>query len=434
MFLTRQALQQLTRNLKSKGGNPLNRHLSAKAQEVSREGDNLSASVHGSEQIVVVQENDLTQAPAMQFPGIWLRDNCLCDQCFHKDSLSRKPMRWTNFDCDVKVEQISVDEKKNQIHINWSDNHQSTFSLDWLKERNFSKENREQFLKDWYRPQTQTWSKEEFSKILKTFEFKDIMEKDEVLKDWLDTLAVWGVSMLKNAPLDIGVVKTICNRVGFIRKTTYGEEFSVISRPGAKNYSYLAAPLPLHTDLPYYEYKPSVTILHTLEQSQSEGGWNLLTDGFNIANQLKEKQPEYFKILSETLVDWSDIGQDAGVSFHNMWRAPVINLDRDGQYVRINHSVPQRDTHFNVDVDKVVPWYRANALFVRWAHEQAVTFKTQPGDVLTFNNLRMLHGRTGYDDTQNNVRHIVGGFVDWDIVYSKMRVLKKSLEEKTSEK
>ena len=102
------------------------------------------------------------------------------------------------------------------------------------------------------------------------------------------------------------------------------EEFSVKSRPGAKNYSYLAAPLPLHTDLPYYEYKPSVTILHCLEQSQSTGGWNLLTDGFHVADQLKEKHPEYFKILTETLVDWCDIGQDEDRLFHNILRMPVI--------------------------------------------------------------------------------------------------------------
>lgn len=104
----------------------------------------------------------------------------------------------------------------------------------------------------------------------------------------------------------------------------YSEEFSVKSRPGAKNYSYLSEPLPLHTDLPYYEYKPSVTILHTLEQSQSKGGWNALVDGFHVANLLKKANPEYFKILSETLVDWCDIGQDEDRLFHNILRAPVI--------------------------------------------------------------------------------------------------------------
>ncbi|XP_037951103.1 gamma-butyrobetaine dioxygenase-like [Teleopsis dalmanni] len=379
-----------------------------------------------SVQMVLVKEHE-KQQQTMKFPGIWLRDNCLCDECFHKDSLSRKPLRWNNFDMAVKVQHIVTDDSKNAVKINWSDKHTSTFDLNWLKERDFSTENRQKYISEWYRPESKHWSKPEFQKILKKFEYKDVMEKDESLLQLLETLAVYGVCLLKNSPLDIGVVKTLADRVGFIRKTTYGEEFSVKSRPGAKNYSYLAEPLPLHTDLPYYEYKPSVTILHTLEQSQSTGGWNTLTDAFNIADQLRVKHPKHFKILTETPVDWCDIGVDGGVEFHNIWRAPVINLDADGKYARINHSVPQRDNHFSVDIDKVAPWYAAYAMFVRMAHEQAVSFKTAPGDVLTFNNLRMLHGRTGYDDTEKNVRHIVGGFVDWDIIYSRMRVLRKML-------
>lgn len=140
----------------------------------------------------------------------------------------------------------------------------------------------------------------------------------------MNALSVHGVAMLKNSPIDIGVVKTLCQRIGFIRKTTYGEEFSVMSKPGAKNYSYLAAPLPFHTDMPYFEYTPCVTILHTLEQSKSQGGGNMLVDGFYIAELLRQNYPEQFKILTETLVDWSDIGVDGGAAFHNIFRAPVI--------------------------------------------------------------------------------------------------------------
>lgn len=43
-----------------------------------------------------------------------------------------------------------------------------------------------------------------------------------VLMEWLESLAVHGIAMLKNSPLDIGVVKSLANRIGFIRKTTYG--------------------------------------------------------------------------------------------------------------------------------------------------------------------------------------------------------------------
>lgn len=104
----------------------------------------------------------------------------------------------------------------------------------------------------------------------------------------------------------------------------------------------------------------------------------------------------------------------------------MLSLDASGRYTRINHSIPQRDSHFSVPADQVRPWYEAMALFIRLANEQACTFKTCPGDVLVFDNLRMLHGRTGYADTDRNVRHIVGAFLDWDIAYSRWRLLRNA--------
>lgn len=112
--------------------------------------------------------------------------------------------------------------------------------------------------------------------------------------------------------------------ISFLWMMPFSEEFSVRSRPGAKNYAYLSEPLPLHTDMPYYEYTPGVTLLHTLEQSRSKGGWNQLVDAFNIADQLRVNHPQHFETLAQTLVNWCDIGMDADKSFHNMWRAPVI--------------------------------------------------------------------------------------------------------------
>lgn len=103
----------------------------------------------------------------------------------------------------------------------------------------------------------------------------------------------------------------------------------------------------------------------------------------------------------------------------------TYSLDKNGNYTRINHSIPQRDSHFSIPLEEVIPWYEAYAKFVRLACEDAHAFKTKAGDVLTFNNIRLLHGRTGYDDTEDNVRYIVGAYLDWDIIYSKLRVLKK---------
>lgn len=109
----------------------------------------------------------------------------------------------------------------------------------------------------------------------------------------------------------------------------------------------------------------------------------------------------------------------------------VHSLDADGNFSRINFSIPQRDSHFNVaDLDTVLRWYEAFGKFVDMVKEETVLFKVNQGDILTFSNVRLLHGREAYDDSKTNVRYVVGAYMDWDIIYSKWRVLKNQLANK----
>lgn len=59
-------------------------------------------------------------------------------------------------------------------------------------------------------------------------------------------------------------------------------------------------------------------------QSENKGGESHLVDGLHIANYLKLHEPEAYKILTKTLVDWNDIGNEDGDSFHSLHQAPVI--------------------------------------------------------------------------------------------------------------
>lgn len=130
--------------------------------------------------------------------------------------------------------------------------------------------------------------------------------------------------MIKEAPINDQECRRLANRVGFIRRTHYGEEFIVKAKEDTSNVAYLSTPLQLHTDLPYYDYKPGVNLLHCLIQTKSPGAFNLLTDGFYVANEMKQKYSNFYKILTQTLVDWSDVGNENGNYFHSLNRAPII--------------------------------------------------------------------------------------------------------------
>lgn len=119
-------------------------------------------------------------------------------------------------------------------------------------------------------------------------------------------------------------MQRLAERVSFIRKTQYGDIYAVRAVPNAKNYAYTSNPLQLHTDLPYYEYKPGVTLLHCIQQTKSPGAFNLLTDGFNAAQRLRLMNPRAFECLSTTLINWSDYGDYNGSKFEKIFRHPVI--------------------------------------------------------------------------------------------------------------
>ncbi|EDW00199.1 GH11991 [Drosophila grimshawi] len=360
-----------------------------------------------------------------KYPSIWLRDNCQCSECFHAATRARKS-HWERGPLHVRAERVRFDEKRQQLIVNWEDAHNSSYDLDWLQQRDFSVEARQRYLNEVYKPPAQLWGKSQFGDVTHHFEYHDVLKQDAVLLDWLQALAVQGFALLHGAPHDEQVVRHLAERIGYIKRTTYGDVFDVKSKPNAGNYAYLMTPLPLHTDMPYYEYKAGINILHTLAQSESPGGANLMTDGFYVANTMRRDYPDYYELLRSVPVNWFDIGHDgdAGKPFHSLWRAPVISLDADGQFARINQNTTKRDSRFTVPLEQALAWYEAYDKFLQVAQAEAVEFKTRPGDVFVFNNLRMLHGRTAYEDSPQNKRHLVGAYVDWDIIYSKLRTLK----------
>ncbi|KAK5649421.1 hypothetical protein RI129_000450 [Pyrocoelia pectoralis] len=356
------------------------------------------------------------------FPLVWLRDNCKCPSCFHENSTSRI-INWIDFNVSPKVESVQTTNDMNLI-LQWDDNHVSRFSIDWLKERSFREEAQKKYLAETYRPTRIPWSDDTFESVKKTYEYEDIMKNDSILYNWLFDLARYGMVFIKNAPIDKHTAARVAKRVAFVRKTHYAEEFEVKSIPGTTNVAYLSGMLQHHTDLPYYEYMPGIILLHCLVQADVErGGDSLLCDGLYHAEKLRKENKEAFDILSSVEVNWLDVGNEHGEKYHSIFRCPVIRLHGNGNVDKIHYSVPQRDSHFTVHLKDVKPWYEAMKLFVNSITKGTTKFRLSEGELMVFDNVRLLHGRLSYKDSEEQKRHLIGVYMDWDDVFSKLRVL-----------
>ncbi|KAF5279676.1 hypothetical protein FQR65_LT15311 [Abscondita terminalis] len=354
------------------------------------------------------------------FPLVWLRDNCRCESCFHHNSNSRI-IDWSTFDTSPTVKNIEV--VANDVIVKWQDNHTSTFDAKWLGKRSFLKESQNNYLENKYRVKKILWYKNGITSLTNEFDYHDVMNNKSTLYKWLIDLARYGVSFVQNVPNDKTACRKVANRIAFIRKTHYEDEFDIISKPTTSNVAYLNGNLQLHTDLPYYEYTPGVTLLHCLVQTEATGGESLLTDGFHVVEKLRKENKETFDILSSVNVNWVDVGAEHGDKYHTIYRSPVIKLDSEGKVEKVLHSVPQRDSHFTVDKDLVIKWYKAMKIFVDQINLNAFKFKLTSGTLMAFDNTRLLHGRVGYQDLGNNQRHLIGCYLDWDEIFSRIRVL-----------
>lgn len=358
------------------------------------------------------------------YPAVWLRDNCQCPDCY-LDSAKARKLLIEALDVNIAIKDLTFDRKK--VYITWPDEHYSQFEADWLKKRCFSQQAREKLQGELFLPECQYWGSE---LQLPTLDFEDVLTDDEHAYKWLSSLKKVGIVRLTGASDKRGEVLKLGKRIGFLYLTFYGHTWQVQDKIDANNVAYTTGKLSFHTDYPALHHPPGVQLLHCIKQTVT-GGDSEIVDGFNVCQKLKEKNPRAFQILSSTFVDFTDIGVDY-CDFSVQSKHKIIELDDKGQVTRINFNNATRDTVFDVPVERVQPFYAALKEFVDLMNckESKFTFKMNPGDVITFDNWRLLHGRRSYEAGTEISRHLEGAYADWDVVMSRLRILRQSLQNR----
>jgi gamma-butyrobetaine dioxygenase len=108
----------------------------------------------------------------------------------------------------------------------------------------------------------------------------------------------------------------------------------------------------------------------------------------------------------------------------------VISLEephkwRTSRISRINFSDHHRDSVINgVDARTVKAYYHACKHFdaLLNAEVNVVWNKSSPGDILCFDNRRVLHGRSGFELNHGETRRLIGTYLRWDEIRSMARM------------
>ncbi|XP_029354728.1 gamma-butyrobetaine dioxygenase [Echeneis naucrates] len=359
------------------------------------------------------------------YPFTWLRDNCQCPMCTLQSAQARK-LLMSDLDVHTGVEDVEVTNDK--VTIVWPDQHSSVFDAEWLKKRCFSPAARQAMQEEYFLNERYYWDS---NLHIPTADYQEVLHDDKAALSWLLALRRVGIVYLRGASAEQGQVARLAERIGYLRLTFYGHTWQVQDKCMANNVAYTSGRLSHHTDYPALHFAPGVQFLHCINQAV-EGGESEVVDGFHMAELLQREDPEAFQILTSLHVDFTDTGTDY-CDFMLQSKKCIIDVDNKSRVVRINYNNATRDSVLDLPLHQVQPFYRALKAYVDLMSrpENVVTYRMEPGDLVTFDNWRLLHGRRSYVSRPDRLRHLEGAYLDWDEVMSRLRILRTSVHENT---
>ncbi len=342
------------------------------------------------------------------FPSIWLLEACSCDACGSSETAVRL-VRLT--DRPARPVLVSAGVEDGQLVVGWGAGHVSRFEPGWLRAHCLSAEERRR-----RKPAPVIWSAE-IASHLPYFDYAEIASDPERHLAFLESLRDIGFVILRDVPKARERTEEVAGLVGQLRLTNYGI-FELEAKPDPEIVGDTAVPLELHSDEPYRIEPPAITFFHVLRQSD-RGGDSTLADGFHLAGTLRAENPAAFDTLCTLPARFHRTLRE-GRAFET--QAPIISRDRDGEVTGIR-LLDRGMAPVDAPTEQVEPFYDALRALLSLIYRGAgrITVKLQPGEMLVFNNQRVMHGRTGFDPSKSH-RHVRSCHVDLDEFHSRLRV------------
>lgn len=354
-----------------------------------------------------------------RFSAIWLRDNCACPECRHPQAKERRFLLAEHFG-PISIDAACLAPGGN-LAVRFASSaasatHESRFDAGWLRHHAGSGpgEHRSPM------PLRRLWDAG-IAADLPTVSYAEIMQSDSGLAQWLGLILEYGFVRMRGAPAEPGELLNIAGRIQrHPHPTNFGVVYDVRTVPDPNASADTSMALEPHTDLANWHRPPDVQLLFCVA-NEAQGGESVLVDGCRVAEELRKVDAGAFSLLTSEPVEFRFHDADCDIRHRGL----TIETDADGSVksVRFNNWLR---TAFDLPEDRVEPMYRALLRFWNLLREPRfrVTVKLDAGDMLTMNNLQVMHGREAFDPRSGR-RHLQGCYVDLDMIRSRLRVLSR---------
>ena len=350
---------------------------------------------------VVLEENGLTVAlpgagPAY-FNAWWLRDNCRTS--FDPETRERI-FDVFHYETTPRPADARIDD--DALVIRWAgEDHVSRYPLAMLE--TYARGTRRADPADLPR---RSWFADHYPHLTRV-SHPLLLENVGERRRWMEALLVEGIAIVTDMPDTDAALTQTAELLGTIRPSFFGAYFDVRTHVKPTNLAYTSKALELHTDVPSEELAPGIQYLHCRRNSV-EGGRNLFLDGAAVANDLREVDPEAFRLLTETEVPFYK--EQDGLDMRARQR--VIELDHNGEVAGVTISQHMADI-FDLPQRLLDRYYPAFVKFGRMLQQDkyVMRFTLAAGECISFDTHRIVHGRAAYSATSGE-RYLRGTYTD----------------------
>lgn len=318
----------------------------------------------------------------------------------------------------------SVEVTQGSLHVRFApEGVDATFHPGWLRHVADGRH-----LVSSYLPDPVEWRSADLGGEPPTYDGSEVMNDRGLLRAWINDLLRYGLARLRSCPTDEDFLLEFAGEVGAVRETNFGRIWDVkadMALAGDDRTNSTANTnlrLPPHTDLPTRETPPGFQFLHCLV-NDAEGGNSTMADGAAVAAHLHSDHPEHYEAL--TTLRW--VFFNRGPSIDHRWSGPMIDRGVEGSPLTLRAFHPVRGFP-DMDEADIPLAYAAMAVFSAAAAEPEFQLSCPfaPGDVIGFDNRRVLHGRDEF--SAGGRRHLRGIYIDHDEIRSFARVANRRHE------
>ena len=316
------------------------------------------------------------------FPIIWLRDHAKDESNWDERSNQRKTFT-AKLNPNIKIKNANISKEGKYVDIIWSDTlNNIQYSAEFLYENSIN------YTDD--KNQIKIWENQEIKDDI-FLNYKSLIS-DEGFKNLLTKLHSLGFAVISDCKRDMSSVEFVAKKIGYVRNSIFGGLWSFESNADMADSAYTNEELRPHTDSTYSNDAPGLQLLLCCEYD-AKGGDSIMVDGLKIAETIKAKNKDLYDILTKIDVPGNYTGD--GVILEA--KRPIIKLDDKNQIAQISfNNYDRAPFRLNPKLTKI--FYEAISLFDNLANSKQYQWRyiLKPGDLLIFNNWRVLHGRGSF--------------------------------------